>query len=215
MKNKVYGDAVKEMGGRTDPLDRSGNTDGVHPNNQNYHESLGDIGTRMDKEQKRATDSRETPYNTEQANGKDTVTRSDQLDKRIANSPAGINKTVTDLVLAGKRIRRLINLVIASLILEAILLFGFLMLFTRQQVNQVNIQTNRNILIANCESGNQFRKDNRVLWEYILSIPRDPARPVQTEQEAQAIEKFKAFLNTTFAERNCADLSNGQPVGKK
>ncbi|HEY7261945.1 MAG TPA: hypothetical protein VH589_10725 [Trebonia sp.] len=63
--------------------------------------------------------------------------------------------------------------------------------------------SNRNL----CLSGNAARVEQIQLWDYILSIGRQPQTPAQRKATAE----FRARLNTLFAPRDCNRISPGHP----
>lgn len=66
-----------------------------------------------------------------------------------------------------------------------------------------NAQHTHSILVAGCESGNEFRRENKTLWRYILDIP--PEEPL-TPEEQKTRDDFTKFLDETFAERDCSRI---------
>lgn len=127
------------------------------------------------------------------------VQRSDELDTRLSEDD-NLNQTVADWITYGKRSRKLIRLVIFSIILELILLVSFIFIYTKQQSVQAQTMANHNALVTGCLSGNEFRKSNLTLWDYAFSIPPDvPPSP----QQQQKIDDFKVFIKKTFALRDC------------
>lgn len=62
---------------------------------------------------------------------------------------------------------------------------------------------NREVQVNNCIVGNEFRENNRSLWDYLLALPPDH-KPTPTEQKR--LDDFKAFLNKTFMPRDCSKL---------
>lgn len=61
----------------------------------------------------------------------------------------------------------------------------------------------REILVANCQSANEFRTDQLKLWSYILNVtPEEPPTP----EEQKVRQDFTVFLNKTFELRDCSEL---------
>lgn len=95
-----------------------------------------------------------------------------------------------------RRIERRYYTVIALVVIAivCILVAGFI-------VNaQQTAKRNRDIQINNCKIGNEFRTNNRQLWDYILAL--SPEKP-PTPEQAKRIIDFKKFLNKTFELRDC------------
>lgn len=134
----------------------------------------------------------------------DTVARSDELDKKLEQVP-DIDKAVSDLITSGAQNRRLIRWVITSIVFEVVLTFAIGFVFVQTQFARANTISNKNALIASCNSGNEFRKSNLVLWQYILDIPPETPR---TQQQTDKTAKFQEFLDKTFALRDCTRISN-------
>lgn len=146
------------------------------------------------------------PVNIIKAVPKDPVSRSDHLDKRLADMPNSIDKTVENLVKSGQRLQRLVNLVIVSIALEFMLIAGLGVLYLNNAQQDDVINLNQRSLIANCEAGNNFREDNLVLWKYIIALPPSDNRPPRTAEDQQRIDEFERFVERTFALRDCQNL---------
>lgn len=134
----------------------------------------------------------------------DPVKRSDDLDRKLQEHP-DIDKSVKTLIEGSKRMRTLINLVIVSLVFEFFLTVAIAYVFSVAQYNKSNVVSNQKALVASCNAGNEFRKSNLVLWQYILNIPTDR---VPTPEQTQRTQNFQAFLDKTFALRDCSNLSD-------
>lgn len=61
-------------------------------------------------------------------------------------------------------------------------------------------QSNKDAVIASCETSNAARKNNTVLWDFLLE--QQPQRP-QTEQQIKLRKDFIDLKNKTFAPRDC------------
>lgn len=57
--------------------------------------------------------------------------------------------------------------------------------------------------VATCQSGNESRKLQVQLWDYVLGFP--PSRP-RTEAQDKQIADFKAYVHKTFAPRDCSKI---------
>lgn len=122
------------------------------------------------------------------------VQENDAFDAKVSKSD--INKTIEALVLGARRMKYLF-------IFEAVLTLVLGYVFIRQSVSNAQIQNNHNALVSSCLSGNDFRKTNLALWEYILSIP--PQEPPTPEQKKVAAT-FKVYVEKTFAPRDCSQI---------
>lgn len=82
-----------------------------------------------------------------------------------------------------------------------LLIFALVVLFGVSVYRQN--RHNQDILVKNCELGNDLRKKERSLWDYILALPSD--QPQTPEQEKRRAD-FKTFLAKTFPHRDCEGL---------
>ena len=128
---------------------------------------------------------------------KDIVERSDELDQQM-DQLGSLNKTVEELVKAGKRSRVLYRLLSFSIILDIILTLFLVFVYDRTQNTHQTV-------VAGCEVGNQFRTNEVMLWHTILDLAatnNQSPTPQQIQQRAQ----FEQFLDKTFALRDCSKL---------
>lgn len=91
--------------------------------------------------------------------------------------------------------------------IEKMLYFLLLLVFTTTlvysfYVHQSTVQ-NYQTLVNNCKIGNEFRENEKALWNYLLSLP--PQVPPTTDQQKR-INDFKVFLDKTFMTRDCSKL---------
>lgn len=101
----------------------------------------------------------------------------------------------------GRRNRQMIVLLAISLLLDALL--SVAVFFVAVQASQASSEAarNRQNAITTCEASNQARVASVQLWNYVLdttvqSPSPDPDRPAK-------IEKFRQFMKTTYAPRDC------------
>lgn len=59
---------------------------------------------------------------------------------------------------------------------------------------------------ATCESVNLGRRENRALWDYLLSIvtPPQDITPEAAASQAEVAEKFNIYLSRAFVQRDCS-----------
>lgn len=124
------------------------------------------------------------------------IRRNDALDQRLKATDTNVEGSIQALITASKSNRKLINWVIVSMIVEAIVAFVSVFAF-------VKASQNHSTLITNCNSGNEFRATEKSLWNFILSIPSE-TKP--TPEQQKQLEGFKVFLEKTFAPRDCTTL---------
>lgn len=124
--------------------------------------------------------------------------RSDELDKRIEDND--IDKGIEALSKGVSRQRRTIRFLIIAFALDFILSIGLIAVAIKTNEALQLSQNNKEAVVANCETANEARKNNRALWDYILAIPT-PNAPTIEQQKNRT--DFKAFVDKTFAPRDC------------
>lgn len=124
--------------------------------------------------------------------------RSDELDKQMAEHPA--EESIRILVKDANKSKRRFRILTISVILDILLTIGLAYLSFKTSETAHLAQTNKAALIANCETANESRKNNRDLWEFAFSLT--PTQAQTDEQKAQN-QKFKDFVAITFAQRDC------------
>lgn len=125
--------------------------------------------------------------------------RNAELERKLKENP--IDTQIEALIKADSRRKIQVRLLAASLILDLFLTiaFGFITVQTRELAQRAD--DNKTALLRNCETANDSRRNNRLLWDYLLAIP--PAQ-VQTPEQQQTRAEFKKFVEKTFAPRDCA-----------
>lgn len=125
-------------------------------------------------------------------------TRNAALNKELEENP--IDVQVEALARADKRQARQVVILAVTVVFDVLLTigFGYITLRTHELANQA--ENNRVALTRNCETANDSRKNNRALWDYILAIPT-PNAPTVDQQKNRT--DFKAFVDKTFAPRDC------------
>lgn len=136
----------------------------------------------------------------------DLVQRSDTLDVIVNRSD--VSRSIEQLQTSGERLKKLVKYTRIAIGLEFLLVVGFVIVFTLTQVNRSSLESARASVIASCNANNEFRKDNLVLWKYILAVPRDPSRPVQTPTERENVKNFTAYVENVFSPRDCERIYN-------
>ena len=91
---------------------------------------------------------------------------------------------------------------VRSFILGALIATIFAAALVALQASTIS-RRNHEVLIQNCNVGNDFRRNELKLWNHILGIP--PNHPLTTEEQKQ-VDDFKVFLNNTFQLRDCSKL---------
>jgi hypothetical protein len=103
----------------------------------------------------------------------------------------------------GHRNRRMIWGLVAALFLIAVLTVAVAMVAVQADHASGKATQVRTQQISACVSSNEVRANNKRLWDYLFSLP--PTKPRTTEQDTQ-IQNFRAFVNKTFAPRDCSKI---------
>lgn len=124
--------------------------------------------------------------------------RDDELNKQMETHPA--EKSIDILVKDAHRRKRQLHLLTIFIALN--ILMSIVLSYVTWKTNQLAslAQSNRAALVANCETSNDSRKDNRALWDFVFALPA--LEPPTVEEQARAAQ-FKAFIAKTFAQRDC------------
>lgn len=124
--------------------------------------------------------------------------RSDELDKQMAEHPA--EESIRVLVKDADRSKRRMRILTISVILDILLTIGLAAVSFKTSEIAHLAQTNRQAVLANCQTANESRRNNRELWEFAFTLT--PNQPQTDAQKAQT-QTFKEFVAKTFAERDC------------
>lgn len=124
--------------------------------------------------------------------------RDDELNKQMSVHPA--EESVQILVKDAKRRTTQLRILSASVILTLLLTIGLSVVsYKLYQITKL-AQSNRAAVIANCETANDSRKNQRELWRYVTSLT--PIQPRSDKQEAR-VKDLSKFVDKTFAQRDC------------
>jgi hypothetical protein len=135
--------------------------------------------------------------------------RNDELEKKLETSD--LPKAVEVLFKDAKKRKRQLMILTISLILDILLTVGLTVVSLRTQQLAIKAENNKDAIYQSCEASNEGRANNRQLWEYILNLP--PLEPPTPEREKR-IADFRAFVDETFAPRDC-DALVSEPNGEK
>ena len=131
--------------------------------------------------------------------------RDDELNKQMAKHPA--EESIETLVKDAHRAKRRFRILAISVILDIFLSLGLAYVTVRLAETTRLSQTNKAAVIANCETSNQSRKDNKALWDFAFTLT--PTQP-QTPEQIKNTALFKEFVGKTFAQRDCQAEINKQ-----
>lgn len=124
--------------------------------------------------------------------------RDDELNKQMAEHPA--EQSIQVLVKDAARSKRRMRILTISVIFDILLTIGLATVSFKTSELAHLAQSNKQAVLANCQTANESRKNNRDLWEFAFSLP--PNQP-PTPEQTQRIAEFKKFVAKTFAERDC------------
>lgn len=124
--------------------------------------------------------------------------RSDELDAQMAAHPA--EKSIAVLIRDANRRKRQLRILTASIVFDIVLSIALgVVTFKTNELAKL-AQSNSDAVVANCEVSNESRRDEKALWDFVFALP--VLEPPTAEEQARAAQ-FKAFINKTFAERDC------------
>ncbi len=127
--------------------------------------------------------------------------RNAELDKKIESTD--LPNAVDTLLKDAKSRRRQIKLLALTVAFDVLLTIGFGYITLKTHDIATKADSNSAAIVRSCESTNESRANNKKLWDYILALPpRTERTPAQTEQLAD----FQAFVDKTFAPRNCSTV---------
>jgi hypothetical protein len=124
--------------------------------------------------------------------------RDDELNQKMVDSPP--EEAIKILVKDANRRKRQLRLLTISVIFDIVLSLALAYGWQQNHSLAIKAETNKNAIIHNCETSNDSRKKNHVLWDYILALP--PAQPLTSDQQLQR-DNFSKFVDQTFAQRDC------------
>lgn len=127
--------------------------------------------------------------------------RNKQLEEKLKDSD--LPKAVTILIKDAKKRKRNEKILAVSVILDILLTIGFGFITIRTHRLAVQAETNRNSIVRTCQSSNEARANNKLLWDHIIDITNKP--PASPEETKGRID-FKAFIDKTFEQRDCSKL---------
>lgn len=132
--------------------------------------------------------------------------RNRDLNQKIHDSD--INEAVDVLIKDAKKRNQQITILAFTIILDVILTFGLAYLSFQTQEIASQAENNKQALVRNCETTNAARANNKELWDYLLSIPADPEDTPRTIEQQEQLDKFKDFVDKTFAPRDCSKIAS-------
>lgn len=122
---------------------------------------------------------------------------------RLQESMGSLQGEIRTLRVYGKRNRRYIWALTISIALDLVL--SVVIAFVAVQSSNANTLANQNAQVqkSTCEAGNQARAVTVQLWTYVLEVSaQNPEN--QTPAKKQQIEKFRAYMTSAYAQRDCS-----------
>lgn len=139
-------------------------------------------------------------------NGDDTL----EAASRLESAMLGLSRDFREVEAAGARSRVMIY-ALAAVVVMMLCAFAWLAVLTHRadEASSDASQARRGQLTA-CDASNDGRALTRQLWGYVLdeSVRPVKGRPVKTKAELAQIAKFRLYVNTTFAARDCVAESS-------
>lgn len=131
--------------------------------------------------------------------------RDDELNKQMATHPA--EESIQVLVKDANRRKRQLRLLTVTVILTLLAVIGLAVVSYKTVQLTKLAQSNRDAVVANCETANDSRQNNKQLWDFVFALPAlEPPTPEESARAAQV----KDFIAKTFAQRDCQAEINKQ-----
>lgn len=124
--------------------------------------------------------------------------RNAELDKALEENP--IDEQIAALARSDRSRHRQIRWLAFSLALDVLLTIGFGYTTLRANDAASKAETTQVAILRNCETANESRKNNAVLWDFVLAQP--PREPLDAKQQ-KIRDDFVELKNKTFAQRDC------------
>jgi hypothetical protein len=127
----------------------------------------------------------------------DIVAQSADLSARV-HAAGGPDALISTLAKGVKRQKRALWLLAVSVFIDLCLTGALTVAFSHINANTVTAKNS-------CKAGNDFRTDDRKLWEFVVALPTKTSNGTTLGQLlGPANEKtLDGFLDTTFALRKC------------
>jgi len=134
------------------------------------------------------------------------VARTFAAAERLQDSMTDLRAEITTLRRYGQHNRRYIWGLVVSLVLDLVL--SIVVAVVAVQANEASSVANqsRQAQRTTCEAGNQARAVSVQLWNYVLDATKDDPRNQTPERKAQ-IAKFRTYMESAYAQRDCATPS--------
>lgn len=127
--------------------------------------------------------------------------RNRELNKKIAEGDLGM--AVAVLVQDAKKRKRQVRLLTLSIVLDILLTIGLFYQSHRTAQLASRADSNSAAILRSCETSNEARANNKQLWGFLLSLPTPNAPTIQEQANR---DKFAAYVNMTFAPRDCSKV---------
>jgi hypothetical protein len=116
---------------------------------------------------------------------------------QMTEEVSGLRSETKHLSKLGAKNRMLIKVLGASVVFDVLLSLG--LVYAVDRVNKAN-----SAQLATCRAGNVARAVQSDLWNFVLTIPpAESMTPEEVVRRAENVAKFKVYIGTAFAQRNC------------
>lgn len=133
---------------------------------------------------------------------------SDQTGAAFDHTFADLGREVGRLSRQGRRLRLILLITVASLLLDLVLSIAV----WRVAIEARSASRRATTL---CEASNDARALQVQLWDYVLSVstrnpPAVPRTPDEQRRADEQIAQFRTYLHTVFAPRDCSHETLGK-----
>lgn len=121
----------------------------------------------------------------------------------LAEQVGTLNAQVEAQESYGRRNRRMIWWLVVSLLFDVVL--TAVIATVAVQANRASDQAAqvKSQQVSTCLASNEARANNKKLWDYVLAAT--PTKP-RTEEQNEQVRDFRAFVDKTFAPRDCSKI---------
>lgn len=127
--------------------------------------------------------------------------RNAALNKKIQSTD--LSEAVATLVKDAHKRKKQVRLLAVSICLDLLLTVGLGFISIETHGIATKSESNQAALLKSCETTNDARASNKVLWDYLLNLPTPN---VPTLQQKEVRDQFSTFVDKTFAPRDCSSV---------
>lgn len=140
------------------------------------------------------------------------ITRSDQLDARLANMD--VPQALHDLQVSSRRSTTRDVVLALSIVLDVLLslVVWRVAVDARDAANLARSAREQGVVL--CRAGNESRADQVQLWQFVIQLSANnttpQSTPAQKQEQAERLATFQQYLRTVFAPRDCSHVTVAQ-----